>query len=80
MPPMKQLGSRRYAQDIASIGRCRSGILLDNGLDAETVKTALAQIDALMVTLATLKRQKEAGEVAPALRLDESDDGAGDAR
>lgn len=59
----KNMGSRRYAFDIAALGRCRNGILLDVGLQPDTVKTALAQIDALLVSLSALKRQREATEI-----------------
>jgi hypothetical protein len=58
----QQLGARRYAQDIAHLTRCRSGLVLDNGLDEETVSSALKQIDALIVTLGALMRQKEAND------------------
>jgi hypothetical protein len=58
----KQLGARRYAQDIAHLTRCRMGIVLDTGLQPETVSLALQQIDALISTLAELRRQREASE------------------
>jgi hypothetical protein len=38
--------------------------VLDSGLNPETVKAALAQIDALTMTLGELKRQKDAHETA----------------
>jgi hypothetical protein len=66
--PTKQLGSRRYTDAMAMLGRVRNGIITDTGLNADTTETSLRQIDALLVTLATLKRQKEASE-APAVRL-----------
>ena len=58
----KQLGARRYALDVQHISRCRAGIVLDSGVDAETVSTALRQIDALIETLVSLMRQKEASD------------------
>jgi DNA-binding sugar fermentation-stimulating protein len=58
----KQLGARRYAQDIVHLTRCRSGIVLDTGFDNEIVAIALQQIDSLIATLGILKRRKEADE------------------
>jgi hypothetical protein len=58
----KQLGSRRYRQDIAALSRTRTGILLDTDLAPEDAARAIAEIDALQSTLATLARQKESRE------------------
>jgi hypothetical protein len=60
----KDLGSRRYAQDIAHLTRCRTGIALDTALSPESAALAFAQIDALISTLADLKRQRETNEAS----------------
>jgi hypothetical protein len=76
----KQLGSRRYVQDVAALGRCRTGIMLEaDGLDTRDVAEALDLIDKLVSTLGKLKRQKEAAEAAGAHHAATSPTGTDDA-
>ena len=57
-------GSKRLQNDLASLNRARANIMLDSDLDPQDVKAALTHIDAAMVALSTLKRQKEVAEKA----------------
>jgi hypothetical protein len=55
------MGARRYANDIASLTRCRTAITLDSKVDTSTAREAQSQIDSLIATLAQLKQQHDNG-------------------